>query len=108
MSRFLNCARLASQAGNWLSSVRAIPSASLYANGLGDRFGNLFYLQFSLAYLVNPFLKVYSDRSEGYNAMAFLAAEFGFNAITPKPASVELQIRLIGGPAPRSFRWLLE
>lgn len=31
-----------------------------------------------------------------------------FNAITPKPASVELQMRLIGDPTPRSFRWQLK
>ncbi len=31
-----------------------------------------------------------------------------FKAITPKPASVELQIRLISDPSPRSFRWPLK
>ena len=31
-----------------------------------------------------------------------------FKAIVPKPASVELQIRLAGDPAPRSFKWLLK
>jgi len=31
-----------------------------------------------------------------------------FKAITPKPASVELQIRLIGDPSPRSFEWPLK
>lgn len=31
-----------------------------------------------------------------------------FKAIVPRPASVELQIRLAGDPAPRSFRWLLK
>lgn len=31
-----------------------------------------------------------------------------FKAITPKPASVELQIRLIGDPTPRNFKWLLK
>jgi hypothetical protein len=31
-----------------------------------------------------------------------------FKAIAPLPASVELQIRLIGDPSPRSFKWLLK
>ncbi len=31
-----------------------------------------------------------------------------FNAIFPKPPSVELQIRLIGDPTPRSFKWRLK
>lgn len=31
-----------------------------------------------------------------------------FNAIIPKPVSVELQIRLIGDSSPRSFKWLLK
>jgi hypothetical protein len=31
-----------------------------------------------------------------------------FKAIVPKPASVELQIRLIGDPSPRSFKWRLK
>lgn len=31
-----------------------------------------------------------------------------FKAFAPKPASVELQIRLIGDPSPRSFKWLLK
>ncbi len=31
-----------------------------------------------------------------------------FKAILPQPASVELQIRLAGDPAPRSFKWLLK
>jgi len=31
-----------------------------------------------------------------------------FNAIAPQPASVELQIRLIGDPSPRSFKWRLK
>ncbi len=31
-----------------------------------------------------------------------------FKAITPKPASVELQIRLISDPSPRNFRWPLK
>ena len=31
-----------------------------------------------------------------------------FKAIDPKPASVELQIRLIGDPSPRSFKWRLK
>ena len=31
-----------------------------------------------------------------------------FKAIAPQPASVELQIRLIGDPAPRSFKWRLK
>jgi len=31
-----------------------------------------------------------------------------FKAIAPLPASVELQIRLIGEPSPRSFKWQLE
>jgi hypothetical protein len=31
-----------------------------------------------------------------------------FQAITPRPRSVELQIRLTGDTAPRSFKWLLK
>ena len=31
-----------------------------------------------------------------------------FKAITPQPPSVELQIRLTGDAAPRSFRWVLK
>ena len=31
-----------------------------------------------------------------------------FKAIVPPPAFVELQIRLAGDPAPRSFKWLLK
>ena len=31
-----------------------------------------------------------------------------FKAIAPQPASVELQIRLIGDPTPRSFKWQLK
>lgn len=31
-----------------------------------------------------------------------------FKAIVPLPASVELQIRLIGEPSPRSFKWQLK
>ena len=31
-----------------------------------------------------------------------------FEAIAPLPASVELQIRLIGDPSPRSFKWQLK
>jgi hypothetical protein len=31
-----------------------------------------------------------------------------FKAIAPPPASVELQIRLIGDPSPRSFKWRLK
>jgi len=31
-----------------------------------------------------------------------------FQAITPNPVSVELQIRLIGDPAPRVFKWQLK
>jgi hypothetical protein len=31
-----------------------------------------------------------------------------FKAIDPRPASVELQIRLSGDASPRSFRWLLK
>jgi hypothetical protein len=31
-----------------------------------------------------------------------------FTAIAPQPASVELQIRLIGDPSPRSFKWQLK
>jgi len=31
-----------------------------------------------------------------------------FKAIVPKPASVELQIRLAADPSPRSFKWLLK
>jgi hypothetical protein len=31
-----------------------------------------------------------------------------FKAITPKPVSVELQIRLIGDPTPRSLKWRLK
>jgi hypothetical protein len=31
-----------------------------------------------------------------------------FKAIAPQPASVELQIRLIGDPSPRSFKWRLK
>ncbi len=31
-----------------------------------------------------------------------------FKAFAPPPASVELQIRLIGDPSPRSFKWLLK
>lgn len=31
-----------------------------------------------------------------------------FKAIEPIPASVELQIRLIGDPTPRSFKWQLK
>lgn len=31
-----------------------------------------------------------------------------FKAIDPQPASVELQIRLIGDPSPRSFNWRLK
>ena len=31
-----------------------------------------------------------------------------FKTISPKPSSVELQIRLIGDPAPRSFKWRLK
>lgn len=31
-----------------------------------------------------------------------------FKAIAPQPASVELQIRLIGDPSPRSFKWQLK
>jgi hypothetical protein len=31
-----------------------------------------------------------------------------FNAITPEPASVELQIRMIGDPTARSFKWRLK
>jgi hypothetical protein len=31
-----------------------------------------------------------------------------FKAIDPKPASVELQVRLIGEPSPRSFKWQLK
>jgi len=31
-----------------------------------------------------------------------------FKAIDPRPSSVELQIRLAGDPAPRSFKWLLK
>jgi hypothetical protein len=31
-----------------------------------------------------------------------------FKAIVPQPASVELQIRLIGDPSPRSFKWRLK
>ncbi|MFZ5524263.1 MAG: hypothetical protein ACOY9D_09320 [Pseudomonadota bacterium] len=31
-----------------------------------------------------------------------------FKAIAPQPASMELQIRLIGEPAPRSFKWRLK
>jgi hypothetical protein len=31
-----------------------------------------------------------------------------FKAIDPQPASVELQIRLIGDPSPRSFQWILK
>lgn len=31
-----------------------------------------------------------------------------FNAIAPQPASVNLQIRLSGDAAPRSFKWLLK
>lgn len=31
-----------------------------------------------------------------------------FGAIVPLPASVELQIRLIGDPSPRNFRWQLK
>lgn len=31
-----------------------------------------------------------------------------FKAIVPPPASVELQIRLTGDPAPRSFKWVLK
>ena len=31
-----------------------------------------------------------------------------FKAIDPKPTSAELQIRLIGDPSPRSFKWVLK
>ena len=31
-----------------------------------------------------------------------------FKAITPQPASVELQMRLAGDASPRSFKWLLK
>ncbi len=31
-----------------------------------------------------------------------------FPAVTSKPSSVELQIRLIGDPTPRSFKWRLK
>jgi len=31
-----------------------------------------------------------------------------FKSISPRPASVELQIRLNGDPSPRSFKWLLK
>jgi len=31
-----------------------------------------------------------------------------FKAIAPQPSSVELQIRLIGDPTPRSFKWQLK
>jgi len=31
-----------------------------------------------------------------------------FKAIVPRPAAVELQIRLSGDPSPRSFKWLLK
>lgn len=31
-----------------------------------------------------------------------------FKAIVPRPASVELQMRLAGDSAPRSFKWLLK
>lgn len=31
-----------------------------------------------------------------------------FKAITPQPASVDLQIRLSGDSSPRSFKWLLK
>lgn len=31
-----------------------------------------------------------------------------FKAVTPRPAAVELQIRLGGDAAPRSFQWLLK
>jgi hypothetical protein len=31
-----------------------------------------------------------------------------FKAIVPQPASVELQVRLIGDPSPRSFKWQLK
>lgn len=31
-----------------------------------------------------------------------------FKAIAPQPASVELQIRLIGDPSPRNFKWRLK
>ncbi|MGC2048247.1 MAG: hypothetical protein WA635_06525 [Gallionella sp.] len=31
-----------------------------------------------------------------------------FKAIAPQPDSVELQIRLIGDPSPRSFKWRLK
>jgi len=31
-----------------------------------------------------------------------------FKATAPQPASVELQIRLIGDPSPRSFKWQLK
>lgn len=31
-----------------------------------------------------------------------------FKSVTPRPPSVELQIRLAGESAPRSFRWLLK
>ncbi|MBI3479701.1 MAG: hypothetical protein HY016_05000 [Nitrosomonadales bacterium] len=31
-----------------------------------------------------------------------------FAAVTPRPASVELQIRLVGDPTPRSFKWKLK
>lgn len=34
--------------------------------------------------------------------------KLSFNAIAPLPASVELQIRLIGDPTPRSFKWRLK
>lgn len=31
-----------------------------------------------------------------------------FKAISPQPRAMELQIRLAGDPAPRSFKWLLK
>jgi hypothetical protein len=31
-----------------------------------------------------------------------------FKAVTPEPSSAELQIRLIGEPSPRSFKWHLK
>lgn len=31
-----------------------------------------------------------------------------FKPIVPQPESIELQIRLIGDPSPRSFKWVIE
>lgn len=34
--------------------------------------------------------------------------KLSFKALTPAPATVELQIRLASDPSPRSFKWLLK